>query len=289
MNHMERVLLTDVDNTLFSWIDFFAPCFRALVHAVAREGGFPEDELYNSFKLVFQKEGTVEYRKALQDNDLIKNLSKEKQERLIYIGSVAFSRAMPKHLKPYDGVKETLRELRADNVYIVAVTNSGALQAIDRLRRLGLSKLLNGLVAWNHDVTGIIEDNAVFEQLVQARLRNSGLPWAIILPSENLKPNTSAYEYALRRLKLHSAKVWVVGDSLHKDLSPAIGINAISIWAQYGHAFVERNFDTLLRITHWSNEKIASTYDTTILKPDHTIKEFSSLIDIIGLSQRKLF
>ena len=286
---MRRVLLTDVDNTLFSWIDYFAPCFRALIHAVSRTGNIPEDALYDSFQMIFQREGTVEYRHAIQENLLVRELPKEVQEKLLHVGTVAFSRAQRHHLHPYPTVKETLQRLREDGVLIVAVTNSGALQAIYRLRQLGLSKLLDGLIAWDHNIAGLVETDDDYQAALRDRLKRSGLPWASALPRGELKPEVTAYESALRHLGIREASIWIVGDSLHKDLSAAPIVGAKSVWARYGHEFDSKNFETLRRITHWSAEKIEATYDTTGFNPDYSIDIFQQLLTVVEIRQGLLF
>lgn len=284
-----RVLLTDVDNTLFSWIDFFAPCFRALVHAVAQRGQLDEDELYDGFQLTFVKEGSVEYRRAIQDNLVVRLLPDQVQQDLTNVGTIAFGQAMRRHLKPYPDVKSTLRRLRFEDVKVVAVTNSGALQALDRLRRLGINGLVDGIVAWDHDVAGRADSETEYDTLLAGRAQRSGVAWVRAIPTEQLKPNQAAYQEAFAGLGLAADNIWILGDSLYKDLSPAAGLGATSIWARYGQRFEQRNFNTLLRITHWSEEKIRTAYDDEVLVPDRTIESFSELLDIIDLRQGELF
>lgn len=285
----ERILLSDVDNTLFSWVDFFAPCFRALVHAVSRESKIPEQTLYEEFQITFKQEGSVEYKRAIQDNLAIQTLSPDEQERMVDLGAKVFSIAMRKHLKPYEGVKDTLEGLRRDGVRIVAVTNSGALQAVDRVRRLGLARYLDGLVAWDHDVAQIADTQKDYQEALRARTNRSGLGWTITLSREQLKPSPAAYQLALDRIGVPERDVWVIGDSLEKDLLSTSGIGASSVWAKYGHGFNQENFDTLLRITHWSAAKIERTYDTSTLQPDFVVSTFSEITDLIGLRQGRLF
>lgn len=285
-----RILLTDVDNTLFSWIDFFAPCFRALVHVVSRESGISEDALYDAFQITFKLEGSVEYRHAIQDNLAIRELPEAQQAQLVELGAKVFGMAMRKHLRPYDGVKSTLERLQADGVLIVAVTNSGALQAVDRVRRLGLAKRLDGLVAWDHDVAQFADNDTDYANALRDRTQRSGIPWTIPLTTEQLKPSPEAYLIALRKLGLKEVgDIWVVGDSLEKDLSSVSTIGGRSVWAEYGHSFDHRNFETLLRITHWSSEKVSRAYDRSILTPDVTIGAFEELLDVIELRQHLLF
>lgn len=286
---MRRIVLTDVDNTLFSWIDFFAPCFRALVHAVSRESRIPEAVLYDAFQVTFRREGSVEYRRAIQDNLAIRELPEEQQVRLVDLGSRVFSMAMRSNLRPYEGVVPTLRRLRSDGVSVVAVTNSGALQAIHRIRQLGLAKLLDGVVAWDHDVAQMADSQGDYDGALQSRISHSGLNWVTAIPTSDLKPSPTAYRLALDRLGGGAQQVWIVGDSLEKDLSAAPALGAKSVWAEYGHRFDPANFETLRRITHWSEDKIKRAYDREIIEPDHTIDQYRDLLGIVDLRQGELF
>lgn len=50
------ILITDLDNTLYNWVDYFAPSFRGMVHAISREMNLDEEKIYSGFKEVFKKE-----------------------------------------------------------------------------------------------------------------------------------------------------------------------------------------------------------------------------------------
>lgn len=283
-----RVLLTDLDNTLFSWIDYFAPSFRALVHAVSRSSGIDEDLLLDSFQVAFAREGTVEYGRAIQENLAIQQLPAAEQERLVHIGRVAFGRAMRRNLKPYKDVRLTLRRLRDDGVKVIVVTNSSALLAMNRLKQMGLAKLIDGLVAWDQDVTQG-QDQVDYQSSIARRSHTTGVSAVRTLPQDSLKPSPRAYQVALELLEIPHSRVWVLGDSLEKDLSSASSVEARSVWARYGHAYDHTNFETLLRITHWSEEKVARTYDTSILTPDYTIDQFDEILEILEIRQGLLF
>lgn len=288
---LARVLLTDVDNTLFSWIGYFAPSFRGMVHAIARKGDFDEDELFSHFKLTYQREGTVEFKKAIQSNDLIASLDPGAQAELVELGAGVFSRTMRKYLRPYDGVKSTLIALQRDGVKVVAVTNSDAMLATYRLRQLGLAKLVDGLVAWRSESPGLLGQDTAddYDQKLAERVARSGVAWVEAVPTSDTKPSTVAYEVAMARLGLRSADVWVVGDSQSKDLTPAEALGFGTVWAAYGQVDKPADVETLLRITHWSEDRIKTTYETNRLTPDHAIQRFDELERIIPLDQAPLF
>lgn len=288
-----RVLLSDVDNTLFSWIDYFAPSFRAMVHAISRETSFDEDDLYDAFQLTFQREGSVEFREAIQGNGLIQQLDPIDQDRMVELGQLVFSKVMRSHLKPYPDVVDTLKQLRHDGVSVVAVTNSDALQAMSRLKRMGLAKLIDGLVAWRSGDPRRDDASIGYEDRLAQQSRRDGFGWVHALPHGLVKPHIRPYQVALTSLGLDSAggnaDVWVIGDSLTKDLLPAQQMGLRTVWASYGHQFQKKNFDTLRRITHWSAERVSATYETGSLVPDLKVGSFSELLDTIPLQQPALF
>src|SRR5262249_37327991 len=132
----KRVLITDLDNTLFDWIDYFAPCFRAMVHALAYATKLEEEEIYRQFKEVYTRMETAEYRYAMQELELYRSETPEMQKRLFRAGFVAFSRARKGRLQVYTTVPSTLQWLKQQGVVIIGVTNSWVVDAVARLRKL---------------------------------------------------------------------------------------------------------------------------------------------------------
>ncbi len=58
---MKTLLITDLDNTLYNWVDYFAPSFRGMAKALSREMGVSLDGLFEDFKEVFSRRGSLEY------------------------------------------------------------------------------------------------------------------------------------------------------------------------------------------------------------------------------------
>ena len=56
------VLITDVDNTLYDFIDFFAPAFRGMIHVMANTLDIEEVKLHEEFRDVFRQLGTLDYQ-----------------------------------------------------------------------------------------------------------------------------------------------------------------------------------------------------------------------------------
>ncbi len=147
-------LLTDLDNTLYDWVAFFAPSFRAMVHALARELTVEEDVLYADFKDVYMRVGTLEFQHAVQNLKLVEGVTPLRLSRLVHIATVAFARARKRNLLPYPGVAETLNHFKTCHTSIIGVTNAPLGRGVGRLKHLGLWRYFDGLVGWSDDVAG---------------------------------------------------------------------------------------------------------------------------------------
>jgi FMN phosphatase YigB (HAD superfamily) len=274
----EGALLTDIDNTLFSWQDFFAPAFRAMVHALAKLLCVSEDSLYEDFKQVYASHGSLEYAFSIQELSIVKKLSIDQQRNAVKTGRGAFQSAYRANLRPYPAVMETLEWAHQQGIVLAAVTNSPAYMAQKRLYELQLDRLIKILIAWegfqpeaDDEITGeFVKD--------RSRIRSkTRLEQTIIINEAEVKPNTAHYVHAMRAIGVAPELTWVVGDSLHKDLAPASTLGMRTIWAKYGMNGSQKNLDTLLRITHWSKDKISSTYHDEGYSPDFVVTNFEEL------------
>ena len=272
-----RLLLTDLDNTWFNWVDFFAPSLRAMVHALSRATGVSEDEIYSQLRRVYADHQTLEYQSAIQELTLYKELGREERARALHGAIVAFGQTRRVRLSLYEGAKETLEWLNNQNVRIIGVTNAAIPASLGRLKSLGIQKYFTALVGSHGGSTESI--------------RRPGITKLISLDGDQLKPNPEAYRRALEALACQSSHsdLWALGDSPSKDLAPASKFGAKTIWARYGRHVNAKNFETLLRVTHWSEERVQESYGESPFVPDFTIDSPRDLMSIIPEGQGRLF
>lgn len=67
MTLMKKALITDVDNTLFDWVDVWYKSFSAMLDKVSEISGIPAPSLYPSISAVHQRYGTSEYAFLLEE------------------------------------------------------------------------------------------------------------------------------------------------------------------------------------------------------------------------------
>ncbi|MEO3855793.1 HAD family hydrolase [Acrocarpospora sp. B8E8] len=270
------VLLTDLDNTLFSWIDYFAPSIRAMVGALSSVTGVPADDIYPQLREVFRRHNAAEHPRVIRELKLYHDRDPVEREEIVRLGQQVFDQARSVNLKAYPGVVAALTELRNHDVVVVGVTSSSVYDAVTRIEMLGLAPLLDTVIAWQ-GIPGIAPpDHTELARRV------------VSIPTELLKPSCHPYQMALERCDLDKlVPVWVVGDSIANDLIPARAIGARTVWARYGHAYERVNFETILRVTFWDAGKVKSAYDSSIMEPDEIIDDFGQIVELMLGEERR--
>jgi FMN phosphatase YigB (HAD superfamily) len=278
-------ILTDLDNTVYNWVDFYAPCFRAMVHTLSGKTRIAESEIVSQFRKVFSLFGSVEYPFSIQHLDLCQNLPKDKIRELVYLGQLAFGRTRRKRLQPYPGVRETLKWANNQKILVLGVTNAPLYLAWRRIERLGLSGFFAGIVA-GEDFPLPEGDIFAAEYRSKSNAVQRKLRWS--LRSIKKKPDPAMYQDVLTAFQLSPSETWVVGDSLAKDVAPALAIGAKGVWARYGNVWEAHNFQTLLSITHWSEAQIVNTYSHHEVVPTAVIDSFAQLQNVVQPEQLSL-
>jgi phosphoglycolate phosphatase len=281
---MNRLIITDLDNTIYNWVDYFAPCFRAMVHALARETNEPEDDLIASFCHVYELHGSVEYAFSVQELPILQNRKEDEIAELVRIAKGAFKRVRDKRLEPYPTVSKTLHWLRSQGDRIVAVTNAPVAYAYKRLSKLRIVNLFDGIGGkLDFDVPAGKVTEKILGKSAEGFFNPAILTWAF--NDGELKPGHEGYARVIKDFKTTPDRVWVVGDNTQRDLAPAIKLGATGIWARYGENVDKKNLETILRLTSWRKDKIMSV---PIDAPFLEIHDFSELINILPASQMSL-
>jgi len=278
------VLVTDLDNTLYNWKDFYAPSFRAMVHALSRELSLDENSLLDDFKRTYSDVESLEYSWSAQALPAVARLPESERQRLVHIAMVAFGRAARRNLSLYDGVRETLAWASSVGLVIVGLTNSPVGLAEWRLGQLGVGRYFYNLAGWEGpDALSTATLGAASVARRRPRWGIRRVPWG--LAQSELKPSPLGLERIVKELEVCPSEVCVIGDSLRKDVAVALKVGAIGVWARYGRACKPRNLDTLRRITHWSEE--GQTQEPAV-QPTFVVDSFSELRAVIEPPQMRL-
>ncbi len=282
-----NLLICDVDNTLFDWNAYYASSFRAMVHVASRELAVPEDLIYEQLKEVHQRYQSIEYTYSLQELPVVQSLEVPRLREVLDASIGAFNSVKRRRLRPFPDVRPTLEWVALQQYTIVAVSNAPMHQAYRRIERLGLRRYFDGLVCWEGWKAKSREDPLVGHRMGgELEIK---LPWHKPLRQHELKPSAVPYQSVLDHYGLHGGSLWVVGDSLSSDIAPAGTLGIRTIWARYGSLAREKDIETLLRVTDWSDSQVRALRAAGEVIPDFAIDSFSGLREVLPESQPSLF
>jgi FMN phosphatase YigB (HAD superfamily) len=255
-----RLLVTDLDNTVYDWLHSHIPAFEAQVAEMVRLTGLGEDELLGSYRRVHQRVHTSEYAYAFLELDALDELDGglPPRERLDRYGSalVAYREEHLRRLALYEGVQETLVALRERGVVVVAHTDAMMFYASLRVSLLGLAPLLDGLFApadhsWPAGVRPPFAD--LFEDPTTCR---TSVRTQEEFPRHLLKPNPEVLWRILRHFDVAPEEALYVGDSLTKDVRVAQRAGVHDVHAEHGLSVGSPLYERLVAVTHWSAEDV---------------------------------
>ena len=139
---MIKLVITDLDDTLYSWIGFFIPAFYDMVQELSLLINVPQEKLLEEYKAIHQEVGSVEYPFATLNLPSVKKkycgISDEQVKIELNPAFHKFNSTRKKLLKLYPGVEETLKFFYDNNIMVVAYTESAEENGFYRLKKLGI-------------------------------------------------------------------------------------------------------------------------------------------------------
>jgi putative hydrolase of the HAD superfamily len=196
-HHEIKAVIFDMDNTLFDFVEAKLRACKAVVELVGETDEMVLIEYFlGSGKGIETQENIADY---LKDRDLYTDDT--------YAHCVeVYKKVKLDTIKAYDGVQETLEELKSQDLKLAVVTDAD-------------------------------EDNAM-KRLTKTRLKKY---FDIFISSDTIgkkKPDPGSLMLAVEKLKLRPEQIILVGDSLRRDIDPAKKLGMVTVYAAYG----DRNF-----------------------------------------------
>lgn len=288
-----KLVVTDMDGTLYSWVDYIVPAVEALVESVCRSTGAPRLRVVQSLKEVYARYESNEYPFALQESSLYRDFPDfgSFDRLVIEPARTAFAHARRKYLQPFPHVLETLRALEGRGLPVVALTDAPRNPAEARVRRLGLEGLLDAL----YTLPGFRFPEAPGgEVLVSPHIRareergdyRASLR-VVELPREWEKPAPQGLLRVCADFGVAPDEVLLVGDSLRKDVAVAQATGARDAWAEYG-TYVSLEYRERLEVV--SAPAITRRHAHALLEvaggpppptPSHALSNFGGLLKLL--------
>jgi phosphoglycolate phosphatase-like HAD superfamily hydrolase len=250
------LLVTDLDNTLWDWVEIWYRSFSALLDGIVRISGIPQEELEPEIRRIHQLRGTAEYSYLIGElPPLRRKHGADADLQLIYKDAIDAARTgRNEALRLYPGVGETLARIHDAGTTIAGYTESLAFHTSARVKKLGLDGILDYLYSPpDHD----FPEGVTAGDLRQLDSESYELAYTEHrhTPRGHVKPDPVVLETMVRELR-GSADVAYVGDSLMKDIGMAQHVGVVDVWAKYGLAHHRDEYELLRRVSHWSDEDV---------------------------------
>lgn len=279
-----RLLITDLDNTLYDWVGSFVPAFYAMAEEAAQIIGIEREALLDEMRTVHQRHGSSEHPFALLEAaSVVRKLAgKSRDERLQMLDAAfhRFNSVRKRKLVLYEGVIDTLAMIVATGVSIVAYTDARIPNSLFRLNRLGLDQFVEHLYAPAARFRSNIAAEAPNERLLR------------VLPELDKKPNPKTLLDICRDHSVAPHDTVYVGDSLSRDIYMAQSAGVRSAWARYGTKVDPELWQRLVRVTHWTEDDIAREAHLKVesagARADVVLDRFADLLDHFTFESRRL-
>ena len=282
MSTKKTTFITDLDNTLFDWVDLWVNCFSAMLDGIAEVSGIQKELLIPEIKKVHQKHGTSEYSFLIEELPILSDFLDGRAATDVFAEPIdAYRQQRRQHLKLYPGVGETLLKIKGHGVKMVGYTESMAFYSNYRIRRLGLDGVL--------DYVFCPSDHMIPEGLSKSDIRK--YPAAHyefkytkqhFTPAGSKKPDALVLKSIIKDLGAREEECIYVGDSLMKDIAMAADCGIDNAWAKYGQAHKRAEYKLLQDVTHWTAEEVAREQkirERKHVNPQYTLE--NSLADIL--------
>lgn len=274
---MIKLFITDLDDTLYSWIGFFVPAFYGMVDELSHILNEDKAALLQEYKQIHQQKGSVEYPYAtLYLPSVMNAYSGDTPEELMRKLDPIFHRfnsIRKKRLELYPHVKETLTQISQLGIKIVGYTESAEENGFYRLQKLGIADLFQHVYV----------SDSQFER--PDYLPSSEKTQVV----HGKKPNPELLKQICAQESVSVTEAIYVGDSITKDIYMAEVAGVASVLCKYPCDPQVTNdlYPQLVAISHWTDEdfqyekEIKQICQSNNIRPDYTVDSFEQLIEII--------
>jgi FMN phosphatase YigB (HAD superfamily) len=284
----KRLLVCDLDNTLYDWVGYFVPSFNAMVDAAVQVMECDREQLLDDLREVHQKHHDSEHPFALLETATVVHrfpgMSLRETAEILNPAFHAFNSMRKKTLHLNPGVAEGLAALKREGVAVVAHTESKLYGAFDRLQRLGILDCFEKIYCRERPKSAHPNpDNQ------RAWLDRIPLEKARELANHQAKPDPDVLLEICRIEGAAPDQTAYVGDSVARDILMAKRAGVFAIWAEYGAQHDRALYADLVRVTHWTTDEVQREgmlrAEASRISPDYTASNsFSEVLQALEIA-----
>ncbi|EKS29922.1 HAD hydrolase-like protein [Afipia felis] len=280
----KTALITDLDNTLFDWVELWLNCFSSMLDSIVEISGIEKATLLPEIAAVHQKHGTSEYSFLIDELPSLQAMLKGRPATEVFAESIKIYRLKRReYLQLYATVAEALLIIKGRGTRIVGYTESMAFYSNYRVRRLGLDGVLDFVFCpEDHELPiGLSTEDLRRYPASHYALRYTRQEFT---PRGSKKPDAAVLNAIINDLGLSKTSCVYVGDNLMKDVAMAVDCEVCSVWAKYGQAHKRPEYKLLQDVTHWTREEVEREQkikEREHVQPNYTLEQdFAEILNL---------
>ena len=284
MRPKKTAMITDLDNTLFDWVEVWLNSFSTMLEGIVELSGIPKEILIPEISKVHQKHGTSEYAFLIEELPSLEPILKGRPATEVFAAPIeSYRLERRKHLKLYPTVAETLLKIKGCGALIIGYTESMAFYSNYRVRRLGLDGVLNYVFC---PADHVLPEGLSPEAIRKYPAEHYALKYSEqdFTPKGSKKPDKEVLNAITSDLGLNKEDCVYVGDNLTKDVAMALDCSVEDVWAKYGQAHKRPEYKLLQEVTHWTPEEVEREQkikEREHVHPTHTLEnQLSEILDL---------
>lgn len=286
----KRLLITDLDNTLWDWFEAWYQSFSAMLTCLSEISGIEQEILIGQIREIHEARGTTEYSNLINEVPALVEFAAPNKPADVFDNALHVLHSRKNAAtRLYPGVDDALRILKRAGVRIVAYTESAAYWTEWRIRHTELDGVI--------DVLYSAPDHELPNGLRPEDLRTGHLPPSTYglkrtqhhhVPRGVLKPNEAILRSILADQHCSPADAVYIGDSLMKDIAMAQATGVLDVHARYGQVQKKSEYELLRQVTHWSEKDVAREKALSQSEGDITpticVDRFDEVLAVFGLT-----
>lgn len=280
-----KLLIFDIDNTLFDWLPYYAYSNKALLDKLEEISFVPYGVLKREFKQLLGHYG--KRRPSFIVHELASVRKKMPQLDPLFLNEICTSiclDAKKNALNPYPEVHATLALIkkRFPDLRIAALTDSPAIEAVWKLTMLEIEGFFDSVYGLN--VFPLVATAQIASLQSSAWRRYRGETHA--LPARYEKPSTKGLNLIIQHYGIADHErdtVVFVGDNLRKDVALGKKAGVFTCWSEFSCGEHSPALQRTLSLS--PREKIIQntpTAEDLRTRPDASLHSFSDLLDYLG-------
>lgn len=298
---MIKLIVTDIDNTLFDWVDYYANAIPPMLKEVESITKVPYAQLSKEASKVFT-DHSIEYPFVVQELPSVIEYCNHDVDRMLREvaepSRAAFKDAAAPHLIPYKRVIYTLDILSktCPNIPIVALTDAPRYIAMWKLNKLGILHYFDSVFGLEDPMLPIdkydrvkVDSDVLMKHIKKHSFDFKGK--VRILPDEYEKPGVKGFKSILVEYEIEDPKqvLWI-GDNVTKDVALGKKLGVVTAWAKYGATHSKKTLKSLQDFAPQDN--LAKHSNMHVLEaespqPDLILESFDEILPVVRQDDSK--